>query len=419
MTSPTRLSRLARRRAEELAQPPRPQWRLLGMLPLLALAMLVAGRATMAWFTDAKPLAAPIATGQWSTLMAPDQPGPLVISAGATSGSITTHNTSNADLFFRAEWAQGSEGGGTITVVDDATGQPLAGGILPAGHTARITVSGAWPDSWTGYLRLSIGTGYFDERGPAVTVTVTKVPDIVTITGVCFFGSGTPAPQNNWVQILTAAAKTNLPPALQNQTLIVTRTAAVSYMGTPEPPAIKVSPTEPTATPTSSMSSDTWVNQAATKIWSGTSMTPKYYPTTVELTVTAQDPNIKGSMKVYYVIGQSSDINAIQTSPYSACPDQLYTYEIKQKGNEVVRHNPGETAPAALAPSVLGGSALQPEVITLDSKVLFPNSDVMDLSISPAPTYDPNAFPALKQIPDFSADHTILPDANAQQEVGE
>ncbi|HLN63878.1 MAG TPA: hypothetical protein VK464_20345 [Symbiobacteriaceae bacterium] len=312
-------SRIARSRAELAARPPRVLPRVLGTLPILALALLVAVTGSFAWFTSAGTLAANFKTGEWSTLMTQSAES---VSANATAGSpytmtFTITSTAGVTLPLQYDWTPASPTGAPTVKFYNAANQEVTS-IAP-GQTVTVKLTGTASANFTATLNVYIGSARYDTHpfGVAVNVAIVVTPADAT----CTYKTGTAAPKIDWLHILTIPAMTTAIPMTASVRQSSANPVPDIYIwaeGLPHP----VGNPPPSGQLFRSMNFTTSTT-SETKIWLYQQLVVDNTLTYVEVTLVGQNPADFPEQKHVAVLGHADDINALVRSGGFKCGDPM------------------------------------------------------------------------------------------------
>ena len=215
----TRLSRVASRQAESALQPPGVAIRGVAALPLLALALLLLGHATMAWFHGTTQAGGSLlSSGTFASLMTlnTDQLQFTGLRGSDFQGSFTVTSKAGVSVPLAASW-EGGGGPGSLS---------LSSPVIHPGETVTVTLAGTFGADYGGQAVVTIGQEGYDYGRLAVSVNVSTIPvqDLiqVTVVGDGVFKSGMAAPAFEWVKVMKVTQQPGALPA--DITVTVTQT---------------------------------------------------------------------------------------------------------------------------------------------------------------------------------------------------
>lgn len=308
-------SRISRSRAELAARPPRVLPRVLGTLPILALALLVAVGGSFAWFTSAGTLAASFKTGEWSTLMTQSAES---VSANVTAGSpytmsFTITSTAGVALPLQYDWTPASPSGAPTVTFYNAANQVVTS--IDPGQTVTVKLTGTTSTNFTATLNVYIGSARYDTHpfGVAVNVSVVVTP----MDPNCAYKTGTAAPKIDWLHILTIPATTTAIPMTASIRQASANPVPSVYIwaeGLPHP----IGNPPPAGQLVRSMNFTTSTT-AQTKIWLYQQLVENDTLTYVEVTLVGQNPTDFPAQKHVAVLGHADDIMALLHDGGFAC----------------------------------------------------------------------------------------------------
>ena len=313
-------SRIARSRAELAARPPRVLPRVLGTLPILALALLVAVTGSFAWFTSAGTLAATFKTGEWSTLMTQSTES---VSANVSAGSpyamsFTITSTAGVALPLQYDWTPASPTGAPTVKFYNAANQEVTS--ISPGQTVTVKLTGtASTANFAATLNVYIGSARYDTHpfGVAVNVAIVVTPADTT----CTYKTGTAAPKIDWLQVLTIPATTTAIPMTASLRQASANPVPDIYIwaeGLPHPAG-----NPPPANQLVRSFNFTTSTTAVTKIWLYQQLVVDNTLTYVEVTLVGQNPADFPEQKHVAVLGHADDINALVRSGGFKCGDPM------------------------------------------------------------------------------------------------